>query len=204
MNDEPTVFVVDDDPDVLNSVRWLIESVGLDVETYDSADSFLKNYDNERPGCLVLDVRMPGMSGLELQAHLRGAGIDIPIVVVTAHGDVPMAVRAMKSGAVDFVEKPVNDQLLLDRIQLAIAKDVQQREHHKQQQAVQERMNRLTTREGEVMQFVVQGMTSREIAERLGVSFKTIEAHRAKIMKKMEAKSVPQLVQMKLSLSPRP
>ena len=200
-SEQPTVFVVDDDPAICNSLRFLIETVGLDVETYGSAREFLERYAPNRPGCLVLDVRMPGMSGLELQTKLRELEIEIPVIILTAFGDVPMAVRAMKNGAADFAQKPVSDQALLERIQQAIAKDAARREEQAEQQMVAARVDRLTRREHEVMELVVEGLSSKEIGERLNVSYKTIEAHRAKIMKKMRAESVPHLVRMCLMCS---
>jgi two-component system, LuxR family, response regulator FixJ len=193
---EATVFVVDDDPAIRKSLRWLIESVGLQVQTHGSAQEFLDHYDPEAPGCVVLDVRMPGMSGLELQERLREQGAMIPVIVMTAYGDVPMAVRSMKAGALHFFEKPVSDQVLLDHIQRAIAEDSRNRRERAEQQEIMERLKRLTHREHEVMQMVVAGLSSKQIGGDLGVSFKTVEAHRAKIMKKMEAASIPHLIKM--------
>jgi RNA polymerase sigma factor (sigma-70 family) len=193
---EPTVFVVDDDAALRKSLCWLIESINLKVKTFSSARAFLDSYDPQTPGCLVLDVRMPGMSGLELQAKLSTDGVAIPIIVITGYGDVPMAVRAMRAGAVDFIEKPVSDQVLLDRIQQAIAEDSKRRAARQEQAEFHERLELLTPREREVLRMVVAGLSSREIGEQLDVSFKTIEAHRAKIMKKMEATGVPHLVRM--------
>jgi len=197
-NDEPTVFVVDDDRAMRKSLRWLIESVNLRVETFESATDFLENFNNDRPGCVVLDVRMPGMSGLDLQDHLRSQNVDIPIIIITAFGDVPMAVRAIKAGALDFIEKPVCDQVLLDHIHDAIELDQRQRQTRTENREVAERLKKLTKREAEVMGYVVAGMSSKKIADELNVSFKTIEAHRAKIMKKMNAESVPHLIHMSL------
>lgn len=197
-NDDPTVFVVDDDRAMRKSLRWLIESVNLRVETFESATDFLEKFNNDRPGCVVLDVRMPGMSGLDLQDHLRSHNVDIPIIIITAFGDVPMAVRAIKAGALDFIEKPVCDQVLLDHIHDAIELDQRQRQTRTENREVAERLKTLTKREAEVMGYVVAGMSSKRIADELGVSFKTIEAHRAKIMKKMNAESVPHLIHMSL------
>lgn len=196
MNEEPTVFVVDDDRAMRKSLRWLIESVDLRVETFESAREFLDQYQLHRPGCVVLDVRMPGMSGLELQDHLREHEINIPIIIITGYGDVPMAVRAMKGGALDFIEKPVCDQVLLEHIHDAIEIDQKRRRIRAGNQEIAERLQTLTKREAEVMELVVAGLSSKETAAQLGVSFKTIEAHRAKIMKKMGAKSVPHLIHM--------
>jgi len=164
----------------------------------DSAQDFLERYDPSRPGCVVLDVRMPGLSGLELQETLRERDIDIPIIIVTGYADVPMAVRAMKAGAIDFIEKPVSDQLLLDDIQRAIARDAQNRQCSAEHRILSERISRLTPREHQVMQKVVDGLSSREIATEFSVSIKTVESHRAKIMKKMGATSTPHLIRMNL------
>ena len=201
MQQEATVFVVDDDPAIRKSLRWLIESVGLKVETYELASEFLQSYVPDSPGCLVLDVRIPGMSGLELQEKLRDRGYDIPVVIVSGYGDVPMAVRAMKAGAIDFLEKPVSDQVLLDYIQKGIERDIKNKEDRLQNQELVQRKDSLTRREREVMEYVVSGLSSREIADELKVSFKTVEAHRAKIMKKMKAKRVPKLIQMDLQIT---
>ena len=201
---EATVFVVDDDPAIRKSLRWLIESVGLKVQTHELASEFLESYSPDHPGCLVLDVRIPGMSGLELQEKLRERGYDIPVIIVAGYGDVPRAVRAMKAGAVDFLEKPVSDQVLLDYIQKGIERDIQNKANREQNKELVERKATLTRRENEVMKYVVSGFSSREIAEKLNVSFKTVEAHRAKIMKKMQAKSVPKLIQMELQIQGSP
>ncbi len=196
---EATIRVVDDDPAFRKSLRWLLESAGLNVRTFASAPEFLKDDDPDRPGCLLLDLRMPGMGGLELQQQLRQSGTHIPVIIITAHGDVPTAVRAMKSGALDFIEKPLSDQHLLDRIGRAVDADVERRERLVEQSELDRKRNRLTAREREVMELVVLGRSSREIGEDLGVSFKTIAAHRSKIMSKMGASSVPQLIQMNLA-----
>lgn len=197
-----TVYVVDDDPAVRKSLRWLIESVGLPVKTFGAGSEFLEQYDRHAPGCLVLDVRMPGMSGLELHEKLREFGRHLPVIVMTAFGDIPMAVRAIKSGAVHFFEKPVKDQVLLDHIQAALLEDARWRERAEHDEMVRARHQRLTKRECQVLREVVDGLSSKEIGGKLGVSFKTVEAHRAKIMKKMEADSVPHLIRLYLSLQP--
>jgi len=197
---EPTVFVVDDDPALRKSLRWLMESIGLRVLTFASAQEFLSVYEAEQCGCIVLDVRMPGMSGLELQERLREQGCELPMIVMTAFGDVPMAVRAMKSGAVHFFEKPIGDQVLLDEVQSALAEDVRRRQEAQLHRDAAERYARLTAREAEVLELVVAGLSSREIGVQLGVSFKTVEAHRAKIMRKMDAESVPHLIRLYLDL----
>jgi FixJ family two-component response regulator len=193
-----TVFIIDDDPSARKSLSWLVESVDLHAETYESAASFLDVFDPERPGCLISDIRMPGMSGLELQERLRAIGSYLPIILITGYGDIASAVRAMKGGAIDFLEKPVGDQQLLDRVQWAITRDASFRANRSELMRVGQRLSLLTRREREVMALVVEGHSSKEIAGVLNVSFKTVEAHRAKIMRKMEAKSVPHLIRMSL------
>lgn len=193
---EPTVFIVDDDQAVARSLRWLIETVRLRVETFASAQAFLDGYDTSKPGCLVLDVRMPGLSGLELQERLTAQKINIPIIFITGHGDVQMAVRAVKSGAFDFIEKPFNDQDLLDRIQKAIVFDREQRGKEVQRGQLRMLFANLTPREREVLDLVVEGMSNKAIANSLGLSAKTVEVHRAKMMEKMQAHSVSDLVKM--------
>ncbi|MEW8026156.1 MAG: response regulator transcription factor [Candidatus Thiodiazotropha sp.] len=199
MTNRPTVFVVDDDQAMRNSLKWLIESVSMQVETFESADAFINSYYPGRSGCLLLDVRMPGMSGLELQEYLRANQIAIPVIIITGHGDVPMAVRAMKSGAVDFIEKPFNDELLLESIRYALALDVRQRDMQKQRAEIATRLARLTPREHEVMVMVTNGKANKEIASSLGVSAKTVEAHRARVMEKMQANSLAELVRMAIN-----
>lgn len=193
---EQTVFVVDDDQAVARSLRWLFESVKLKVETFSSAQSFLDGYDSSKPGCLVLDVRMPGMSGLDLQERLAAQRIYLPIIFITGHGDVQMAVRAVKSGAFDFVEKPFNDQDLLERIHKAITFDAVQRSQDTQRTQLRALFASLTTREREVLDLVVEGKSNKAIANWFGLSAKTIEVHRAKMMEKMQARSVADLVKM--------
>ncbi|MFM1891072.1 MAG: hypothetical protein RLZ44_149 [Pseudomonadota bacterium] len=198
-NTPATVFVVDDDQAMRSSLKWLIESVGLAVESFDSADAFLKSYYPGRAGCLLLDVRMPGMSGLELQEYLNAHDIRIPVIIITGHGDVHMAVRAMKSGAVDFIEKPFNDELLLDAIRNALSLDERQRGYRAERAELAARLAQLTPREHEVMQMVTEGRSNKEIANSLGVSAKTVEAHRARVMEKMQAGSLAELVRMAIS-----
>jgi FixJ family two-component response regulator len=199
MSNRPTVFVVDDDQAMRNSLKWLIESVSMQVETYESANAFIQAYYPGRSGCLLLDVRMPGMSGLELQEYLRVNQIAIPVIIITGHGDVPMAVRAMKAGAVDFIEKPFNDELLLESIRHAMALDAKQRDMQSQRAEIATRLARLTPREHEVMVMVTNGRANKEIATSLGVSSKTVEAHRARVMEKMEADSLAELVRMAIN-----
>jgi RNA polymerase sigma factor (sigma-70 family) len=199
METDPTVFVVDDDPAMRQSLRWLIESVNVAVETYAAAQDFLAAYDPNRPGCLVLDVRMPGMGGLDLQAELARREIEVPVIIITGYAEVPTAVRALKSGALDFIEKPFSDQLLLDRIQQAIASDRQARVRRHERAALAARVAQLTPREREVMQLVVAGSSNREIAAELGLSVKTVEVHRARVMEKMKVDSLADLVRIVLS-----
>ncbi|MCG7949363.1 MAG: response regulator, partial [Candidatus Thiodiazotropha taylori] len=175
MSNRPTVFVVDDDQAMRNSLKWLIESVSMQVETFESANAFIQSYYPGRSGCLLLDVRMPGMSGLELQEYLKVNQIAIPVIIITGHGDVPMAVRAMKAGAVDFIEKPFNDELLLESIRHAMAVDAKQRDMQSQRAEIATRLARLTPREHEVMLMVTNGKANKEIATGLGVSSKTVE-----------------------------
>lgn len=197
-SDEQTVFVVDDDDAFRDSLELLFESVGLKVETYGSAASFLEDLDPRRRGCLVLDVRMPGMSGLELQARLNERGIFLPVIFMTGHGDVPMAVRAMKSGAVDFLSKPFSHQELLDLVQGALKGEAEQREREDERRSVLNRLRLLTPREEEVMELVVDGQANKVIANRLGISQRTVEIHRSQVMQKMEAASLAELVRMVL------
>jgi RNA polymerase sigma factor (sigma-70 family) len=193
---EPTVFIVDDDQAVARSLRWLIESVQLKVETFASAQAFLDGHATTKPGCLVLDVRMPGMSGIELQERLTVQRIRVPIIFITGHGDVQMAVRAVQAGAFDFIEKPFNDQDLLDRIQRAISFDSEQRARDSLRARLSALFASLTPREREVMDLVVEGMSNKAVANTLGLSAKTVEVHRAKVMEKMNARSVSDLVKM--------
>ena len=197
-NNEPTIFIVDDDEAMRDSLKWLIESIGMKVESYASADAFLNSYYPGRSGCLLLDVRMQGMSGLELQEYLIENAIYIPVIIITGHGDVPMAVRAMKSGAVDFIEKPFNDELLLDAIRNALAIDHRNRNKQEERATLAARFSLLTPREHEVMDMVTEGKPNKEIARLMGVSSKTVEAHRAKVMEKMGASSLAELVRMSL------
>jgi FixJ family two-component response regulator len=200
MDEPPTVYVVDDDDAVRESLRYLIEAINLRVRTFGSAKEFLDGCDPDAAGCLVLDVRMPGMSGLELQERLSDNGIHLPVIIITAHGDVPMAVRAMKRGAADFIEKPFNDQLLLDRIQKAIQGGFTSRDRQRALCEVRQCMAQLTQREREVLAGVVAGKPNRVIANELDLSEKTIEVHRARLMKKMAADSLAELVRKVVEL----
>jgi len=198
MSRELTVFVVDDDQAMRNSLKWLIESVGMQVETFDSAQAFLDAYYPARGGCLLVDVRMPGMSGLELQAYLTRREIGIPVIIITGHGDVSMAVKSMKVGAVDFIEKPFDDEELLNSIRNALQHDQKQRALRAQRSDIAAQVAELTPREYEVMTMVTDGKSNKEIAAELGVSAKTVEVHRARMMDKMRADSLAELVRMAL------
>jgi two-component system, LuxR family, response regulator FixJ len=194
MKSEPTIRVVDDDQAVRGAIRALLESVHLTVETYASAEDFLERDDPGRPGCLVLDIRMPGASGLQLQDTLNARNIHIPIIFVTGHGDVPLTVRAMHAGAVDFLEKPFDDQALLDAIHRAVARDAQIRRDDAVRASILDMTAHLTKREREVLQLVVAGYSNKEIAARLGTVEKTVKVQRAHMMQKMQAESLPDLV----------
>ncbi len=193
---EPTVFIVDDDDAVRRFLSGLIESVELRVETFASARDFLEAYEPGRPGCLVLDVRMPGMSGLELQSALADQAIDLPVIILTGHGNVQLAVHAMQAGAIDFVEKPFDNELLLDRIQRAVAENARVGRERIKWIEIAERMQLLTPREREVLDLVVAGQTNKGAARHLDISEKTVEIHRANVMRKMQAKSLANLVKM--------
>ena len=194
MESEPVVFIVDDDASVRKGLERLVRSVGLRGKTFASAPEFLQGAASDGPSCLVLDVRMPGVSGLVLQETLAAAGHRIPIIFITGHGDITMSVRAMKAGAVDFLPKPFNDQDLLEAIQEAIARDRQAREVRAVLQAIQQRADLLTPRERDVLGLVVTGLLNKQIAAELGMSEKTVKVHRAQVMQKMQVSSVAQLV----------
>ena len=199
MPNDPTVFIVDDDQAVARSLLWLIETVRLRVQLYASAQAYLEAYDPARPGCLLLDVRMPGISGLEVQHRLAARGTyHLPIIFITGHGDVQMAVRAVQAGAFDFIEKPFNDQHLLDRVQHAIARDAEQRAREGQRDELRQRFASLTPRETEVLERVTQGLSNKAVANALGLSAKTVEFHRARVMEKLHARSVADLVTLAL------
>lgn len=196
---EPTVFVVDDDEAMRSSLSWLLGSVGLTAETYATADEFFAAFDPNRPGCLVLDVRLPGMSGLELQELMRREGIRMPIVFITGHGDVPMASRAIKGGAVDFLEKPFSHQQLLERVNEALHLDSRYRTAAGRRRNYERLLQTLTKREREIMQFVAEGHSSKEIGEMLGISRRTVEVHRAHVLGKTGATTTADLIRMVLT-----
>jgi two-component system, LuxR family, response regulator FixJ len=201
---QPTVYVVDDDDGMRKSLRWLIATLGVPVEMFPSAASFLDAYIPDGPSCLVVDVLMPAMTGLELQQELRRRGDQIPVIVLTAYGNVPTAVDALKHGAIEFLEKPFDSNFLLARIRQALDEDTRRHDERKEFRVVRQRLDRLTARQSEVLGLVVQGLSSKEIAERLYVSFKTVEAHRLAIMTTMEARSVAELVRTVVGISPGP
>lgn len=193
----PTVFVVDDDEAVRRALKLLLESAGLAVEPFASADEFLAGYDPGRPGCLVLDIRMPGMSGLTLQDHLLARGISIPVIMITGHGDVAMAVGAVKKGAVDFIQKPFDDEVLLERVRHALHVDADQRRENAQKAEFDSRLNRLTPREREVLDLLIAGKGNKEIAFDLGLSRKTVDIHRSHVMMKLGVDSLLDVARMR-------
>lgn len=198
----PLVHVVDDSREVCDALAYLLRSADLACRTYASADDFLDQYDPAQPGCLVLDVRLPGMSGMELQAELRRRELDIPIIIMTGHGDVPMAVQALKAGAVDFLEKPCDGQALLNLVRQALDRDAQTRADQHDQATIRARLQALTPREYEVMTHIVRGRLNKQVATKLDVSHRTIEVHRKRVMEKMRAGSLAELVRMVLRVEP--
>lgn len=197
--EEPTVFVVDDEASVRSSLQWLLESIRLKVETFDSAEAFLAKILQDRPGCIVLDVRMPGMSGPELMDRLNEMHVTMPIIFLSAHGDVPLAVRTMKGGALDFLQKPYNNQQFLERVRQALELDQKHRAQRRQQGDTADRIDALSGREREILDLVVQGQSNKVIGRALGISYKTVEAHRARLMRKMGVGSFAELMQVVLS-----
>ena len=196
---QATVFIVDDDPAIRFAMQALMDSVNIEHEIFASGDEFLESAAEQRPGCLVLDIRMPGLGGLELQEELIRRGSSLPIIFITGHGDVPMAVDAMQKGAVDFIQKPFRDQDLLDRVHEALRTDQERREEQQAHAEVAERLARLTNREREVFDLVVTGKPNKVIAYDLGVSQRTVEIHRARVMEKMQARSLADLVKMHMT-----
>ena len=197
---EQTVYVVDDDGDVRDSLQWLLESVGLNVVSFDNAQAFLDSFKPGSSGCILMDVRMPGLSGLSAQEKMPDYHVDIPLIMISGHGNVDMAVKAMTQGARTFIEKPFNDQILLDHVQQALALDLAQRDGLQRLESIQQHYAALTKRERQVFEQVAQGLANQEIASVLGISRKTVEGHRANLMHKMAAHSLPELIQMAISL----
>jgi two-component system, LuxR family, response regulator FixJ len=195
-----TIYIVDDDEGVRNSLRFLLKSVGHVCHTLASAQEFLERYQPKQPGCLILDVRMPGMSGLELQQQLNLRGAIIPVIFITGHGDVPMAVEAMQHGASDFLQKPFRDQDLLDRIQRALERDARNRAALTEHERIRASFDSLTPREREVLALMTHGKSNKVMAAELGVSQRTVEIHRARVMDKTGAASLAQLVRMAIDL----
>ncbi|MDZ4261177.1 MAG: response regulator [Pseudomonadota bacterium] len=196
MNNNTVVNIVDDDASVRHSLGMLMQSVGLNAKSYASAREFLDEFDASNPGCLVIDVRMADMGGLELQAELMQRGVRTPVIIITGHGDIQMAVRAMKAGAADFIEKPFHDQRLLDSITAAIVRSIDIHQAQTQQALFFERLSHLTPREQEVMQLLINGKSCKLIAHELGISSKTVDVHRGHLLKKMEVKSVVDLTHL--------
>jgi FixJ family two-component response regulator len=198
----PTVFVVDDDESVRSSLKFLLRSASLESRPFGSAQEFLETYDPAQPGCIVLDVRMPGMSGLELQQELNLRGAIIPVIFITGHGDVPMAVEAMQHGAHDFLQKPFKDEDLIERVRRALARDAKTRTALEEHKSIRTRLQSLTPREREVLALMAQGKPNKIMAHELGVSQRTIEIHRARVMEKSGASSLAELVRMVMDVEP--
>jgi RNA polymerase sigma factor (sigma-70 family) len=192
----PIVFVVDDDPSVRSSLKFLLSTVGLQVESFDSADAFLHKKPPDAPSCLVLDVRLPGLSGLDFQRELAARNAHIPIIFLTGHADIPMSVRAMKAGAVEFLTKPFRDQDLLDAVRIALDRDRARREQDKEVIILQRRFDSLTSREQEVISMVVSGMLNKQIADQLGTAESTVKVQRSRAIEKMHAESLVDLIRM--------
>jgi FixJ family two-component response regulator len=197
---EPIVFIIDDDTQVRTGIDSLVRSIGLRTAMFSSADEFLRAKRPDAPACLILDVRMPGQSGLELQTELRRAGIRIPIVFITGHGDIPMTVRAMKEGAMEFLTKPVRSQDLIEAVQKAIVRDREARTEQAELEGIRTRFESLTPRETEVLNLVVAGLLNKQIADELGMSELTVKTHRAHVMEKTQADSLAHLVRMSEAL----
>jgi FixJ family two-component response regulator len=201
---EPTVYIVDDDPDMRDSLAWLMSTVGLTVATFSSADQFLREFTPKGPGCLVFDVRMPGTSGLDLFEILTSRNEGMPVIFITAHADVPMAIRAMKSGAVEFVEKPFNRQTLLEKIQRAIKDDIARRSLLADRESIQARFRTLTDKEREVLNLIMDGRPNKAIANLLDITPRAVEMRRASLMKKLGTRSVVEMMRLALAIEEKP
>jgi RNA polymerase sigma factor (sigma-70 family) len=199
---EPTVYVVDDDASTRELLAWLMKRHGLRAEVFPDARAFLKSYRTEMPGCLILDLNMPGMSGLDLQQYLKEHGVLLPVIFLSGGADVPKAVRAVKEGAIDFIEKPFDYRRVLSLVEDCLKRDGEARGMQERRRVNRERLAQLTQREREVLELIVAGRMNREIAETLDISIKTVEAHRAKVMEKLEVSSVAELVQATLATPP--
>lgn len=199
-NDAQTVFVIDDDTDVRDSLKWLLESVGLKVQTYENALAFFEGFDTGSGGCIVMDVRMPGLSGISAQKKLSECNIDLPVIMISAHGNVDMAVTALTQGAVTFIEKPFDDQVLIDHVHDALEKDRARFVQRLSQSRIRERYDSLTRRERQVLELIVKGLSNQEAADELGINRKTVEGHRANMTAKMKVDSFAELVQVAIAL----
>ena len=200
---EQLVYIVDDDEALRDSLIWLLDSTGLKSQAFDSAEAFLAAFSPKMSGCLVLDIRMPGMSGLELHDKLLTLHSTLPVIFITGHGDVPMAVSALKKGAVDFIEKPFNDQDMVKLIRSALTEERKQHDARLQEADAQRRIEGLTPREREVLELIVAGRLNKQIADDLGISIKTVEVHRARVMEKMGVNSLAELVQHVMISAPK-
>lgn len=199
-NDAQTVFVIDDDVDVRDSLKWLLESVGLNVQTYENALTFFDDFDKRRSGCIVMDVRMPGLSGINAQKKLPEHEIELPVIMISAHGNVDMAVTALTQGAMTFIEKPFDDQVLIDHVHNALEKDRARFARRSSQTRIRERYDSLTRRERQVLELIVKGLSNQEAADELGINRKTVEGHRANMTAKMKVDSFAELVQVAIAL----
>ncbi|VAW51430.1 Two-component transcriptional response regulator, LuxR family [hydrothermal vent metagenome] len=202
MEQTSSVYIIDDDPAVRDSLRWLIGSLNYPVKTFETAQVFLDSYKAGARGCIVLDVRLPGMSGLKLQKRLIVDGVDLPVIIISGHGDVPMAVQAMQEGAMHFLQKPFREQEVLDCVQEALELDERNTESRKQAEQIQRCVAALTPREHQIMKNIVGGYTSKVIGEIYDISSKTVDIHRTRVMQKMQVKSIPDLVKKALTIDP--
>ncbi|MBZ0335614.1 response regulator transcription factor [Marinobacter sp. AL4B] len=198
--DAQTVFVIDDDTDVRDSLKWLLESVGLNVQSYENALAFFEGFDARASGCIVMDVRMPGLSGINAQKKLPEYNIELPVIMISAHGNVDMAVTALTQGAITFIEKPFDDQVLIDHVHNALEKDRARFAQRRSQSRIRERYDSLTRRERQVLELIVKGLSNQDAADELGINRKTVEGHRANMMAKMKVDSFAELVQVAIAL----